>query len=272
METSADSLRSVRECRRGARHDLTTASLQAMLQVWPRYGTLVGRSSEVAKPKRDAGGEVFRVLPRQVDQTIAAALRQWLPGKSWSQVRRLFKARQVILNGNLCEEPGYRLRLVDVVKLLPHSLAPPAREEDVRIRYLDKHIAVVEKPAGMTSTRHADERQLSPRQRQLQPTLAELLPRLIAQREGCRGKAAARRVRPVHRLDRETSGLMVFARTAQAEKHLGHQFRVHSIRRRYVAIADGRRGRTDHRKPIGPRSRRRPARQHQACPTPASAP
>jgi len=45
------------------------------------------------------------------------------PGKIVVQVRRLFKTRQVILNGNLCEEPGYRLRLVDVVKLLPHSLA-----------------------------------------------------------------------------------------------------------------------------------------------------
>ena len=48
-----------------------------------------------------------------------------------------------------------------------------------------------------------------------------------------------RRVRPVHRLDRETSGLMVFARTAAAEKHLGQQFRAHSIQRRYVAVVQG---------------------------------
>ena len=190
----------------------------------------------MAKPKRDSGGEIFRVLPRQVDETIATALRQWLPGKSWSEVRRLLKTRRVTVNGNLCVDPGCRLRLVDVVTLLSHSLAPPAREEDVRIRYLDRHIAVVEKPAGMTSTRHADQRRLPPRQRQLQPTLDELLPRLIAKREGCRGKAV---VRPVHRLDRDTSGLMVFARSVQAEKHLGGQFRAHSIRRRYLAIVEG---------------------------------
>ena len=190
----------------------------------------------MAKPNRDSGGEIFRVLPRQVDETIATALRHWLPGKSWSEVRRLLKARRVTVNGNLCVDPGCRLRLVDVVTLLPHSLAPPVREEDVRIRYLDRHIAVVEKPAGMTSTRHADQRRLPPRQRQLQPTLDELLPRLIAKREGCRGKAV---VRPVHRLDRDTSGLMVFARTVQAEKHLGGQFRSHSIRRRYLAVVEG---------------------------------
>jgi 23S rRNA pseudouridine1911/1915/1917 synthase len=211
----------------------------------------------VTRSERDAVEKIFRVLPRQVDQTISAALRVWLPGKSWSDIRRLLKSRQVMVGGNLCVDVGYRLRLKDVVKLLPHSLAPPAREGNVHVRYLDKHIAVVEKPAGMTSTRHADQRQLPPRQRQLQPTLDELLPRLIARVEAGKGKGVkgvkgvksmkgvkgvkggVRRVRPVHRLDRETSGLMIFARTAQAQQHLEHQFRVHSICRRYLAIARG---------------------------------
>jgi 23S rRNA pseudouridine1911/1915/1917 synthase len=193
----------------------------------------------VASRKPDSGDKIFRVLPRQVGQTVSAALREWLPGTSWSEIRRFLKSRRVMVSGNLCLDAGYRLRLQDVVKLLPHSLAAPAREEDVRIRYLDKEIVVVEKPSGMTTTRHADERQLPPRQRQLQPTLDELLPQLIARREGRRSMGSQRRVRPVHRLDRETSGLMVFARTAQAEKHLGHQFRLHTIRRRYLAIVHG---------------------------------
>lgn len=193
--------------------------------------------------------QLFRVLPRQVDQTIAAALREWLPGRSWSEVRGLLKSRRVTLNGNLCLDAGRRLRLTDVIKLLEHSAAPPAREEDVRIRYLDKHVVVVEKPAGMTSTRHEDERQLSPRQRQLQPTLDELLPGIIARRErggekhrakdGKRPKLEQRRVRPVHRLDRETSGLLVVARTAQAQHHLEQQFRKHTVQRRYVAVVRG---------------------------------
>lgn len=193
----------------------------------------------MAKIKPESGDTIFRVLPRQVGQTVAAALREWLPGKSWSEIRRLLKTRKIMVSGNLCDDAGYRLRLVDVVKLLPQSLAAPVREEDVRIRYLDKHIAVVEKPAGMTSTRHADERELSPRQRQLQPTLDELLPRVIAKKEGGRGKGSVRHIRSVHRLDRETSGLMVFARTVEAEKHLGQQFRVHSIQRRYMAVVRG---------------------------------
>lgn len=200
---------------------------------------VAGRERELNKRKREDGGDIFRVLPRQVDQTIASALREWLPKASWSEVKRLLKTRRIMLNGNLCDDAGRRLRLQDVVKLLPHSVSAPGREEDVRIRYLDSHIVVVEKPAGMTSTRHADERQLSPRQRQLQATLEEVLPRIVAKREKTRGRDATRRVRPVHRLDRDTSGLMVFARTAQAQKHLEQQFRVHSIRRRYVAVVQG---------------------------------
>mgnify|MGYP000902521966 FL=1 len=189
----------------------------------------------VAKPKPDSGDQIFRVLPRQVDETVAAALREWLPGKSWSEIRRLLQTRQVMVSGNLCQDAGYRLRLVDVVKVLRHPMAPPAREDDVRIRYLDKHLAVVEKPAGMTTTRHSEDYDRSPRQWQRQPTLDEVLPRVIAKME----KQGVRRVRPVHRLDRETSGLLVFARTAEAQDHLEQQFRVHSIRRRYLAIARG---------------------------------
>jgi 23S rRNA pseudouridine1911/1915/1917 synthase len=184
-------------------------------------------------------GTVFRVLPRQADLTIAAALRQWLPGTPWSEVRRLLKSRRVMLSGNLCTDAGCRLRLQDVVKLLPHPLAPPARPEDIRIRHLDKHLIVVEKPPGMTSTRHEDERRLPARDRQSQPTLDELLPRLIAKVEGRRGPKALRPVRAVHRLDRETSGLMVFARTSEAKKGLDQQFRRHTIQRRYLAIARG---------------------------------
>ena len=66
-----------------------------------------------------------------------------------------------------------------------------------------------------------------------------MLPRLIAKLERGRGKGGPRPVRAVHRLDRETSGLMVFARTAKAQKHLEHQFRRHTVQRRYLAIVEG---------------------------------
>lgn len=208
----------------------------------------------MAKSKPDSGEKLFRVLPRQVDQTISALLREWLPGQSWSEVKQLLKSRRVTINGNLCMDAGRRLRLTDVVKLSTHSHAAPPSELDIHIVYLDKHIVVVEKPAGMTTTRHSEEQDMSPRRRQLQPTLDELIPRAIVRyearaRKGERhdrnekgkksAKASVRRVRAVHRLDRDTSGLLVFARTAEAQTHLEHQFRTHSTQRRYVAVARG---------------------------------
>lgn len=204
--------------------------------------------------------QIFRVPPELVNATIAAALRSWLPGKSWSDVKKLLKGRLVTVSGNLCLDEGRRLKLDEVVKLLPHPAAAPPREEDVRIRFLDPHLVIVEKPAGMTTLRHPEERNWPKRRKQLQPTLDELLPRLIAKREAgkprspqsrpkrggkldrkepMRTRGVSRRLRAVHRIDRETSGLMVFARTVDAERALGLQFRDHSLHRVYLAVALG---------------------------------
>ncbi len=171
---------------------------------------------------------IFCVLPRQVDETIGAALRQWLPGQSWSQVRKLLHSRRVMLSGNLCVDPARRLKLQDVVKILPQPMAAPPSETDIRIVYLDAHVVVVEKPAGITSTRHKEEKNWPARRKQLQPTLDEMLPGLIAKQEGRRSRKRLPPVRAVHRLDRDTSGLMVFARTDAAQKHLEQQFRKHT--------------------------------------------
>ena len=212
----------------------------------------------------ESQSQIFRVLPKQADQTIGAALREWLRGKSWSEVRGLLKTRRVMLSGNLCVDPARRLKLQDVVKILPHPSAPLPKEIDVRIVFMDPHVVVVEKPAGMTSLRHSEERHWPSRRRQVQPTLDEVLPRIIAKKErsGHKRPGSLSKVRAVHRLDRETSGLMVFARTVEAERHLVQQFRRHATHRRYMAIACGPVEVADHREPPGPRPGRRPARGH----------
>jgi 23S rRNA pseudouridine1911/1915/1917 synthase len=185
--------------------------------------------------------DIFHVLPQQENQTVAAALRHWLPGRSWGQIRQLMKGRQVMVSGNLCVDSGRRLTLKDVVKILPKPAAAPPRADDIKIRYLDEHLLVVEKPAGLTSNRHKEEQNWPARRKQLQPTLDELLPQLIARTDPRmrRRKGIPPPVRPVHRLDRETSGLMVFARTVRAERHLGEQLRHHTTHRRYLAIVQG---------------------------------
>jgi 23S rRNA pseudouridine1911/1915/1917 synthase len=107
----------------------------------------------------------------------------------------------------------------------------------VVLRYIDEHILIVEKPTGLTTMRHAGEAaEFGTRARKYLPTtLQDLLPGIVA----AHTNKPPGRIRAVHRLDKETSGLVVFARTAAAEGALGTQFRAHSIDRIYRAIVRG---------------------------------
>src|SRR3989442_5991511 len=101
------------------------------------------------------------------------------------------------------------------------------------LHYVDVQIVVVDKPAGLTTMRHPEEAaEFGARARRyLPPTLADLLPELLARRRP--GKPP--HVRPVHRLGKETSGLVVIALTPEAQRYLGKQFPAHSTARRYPA-------------------------------------
>lgn len=194
---------------------------------------------------------LIHILPEQDQIPVGAALKRTLADKSWSQVRRLLETRHVQVNGNLCVDQHRRLNVGDVIKVHAHPLAPPPRQDDVKLRFLDRHVVVVEKPSGMTTLRHNEEKSWDNRRKDLAPTLDEVLPRVIAKverrdeppptksRRGPARRPSLPQVRAVHRLDRDTSGLMIFARNIQAERHLVEQFRAHTTRRSYLAIVVG---------------------------------
>lgn len=206
----------------------------------------------------------YHVQPAQNGKPLAAVLRDAQPEKSWNQVKKLIAARQIQVNGNLCLEEARKLKAGDVIQIWPHPLAPPADERAVKVRFADQHLVVIEKPAGITTLRHAEERNWSPDRKRRQPTLDELVPRALAkhlgwsldpppqkttgQRRGRkehRGRPGFRegiklpQVQAVHRLDRDTSGLMVFARTQEAETALIRLFSKHRIERAYLAVVHG---------------------------------
>jgi 23S rRNA pseudouridine1911/1915/1917 synthase len=208
--------------------------------------------------------DTISILAEQSGVTLASLLRQRLPGQSWNQVRRLIETRHARVNGELCLDPARRLKEGETVELLARAAAPPRHAEEIAIRYLDDHLVVVEKPSGVSTVRHPTERDWNQRRKALTPTLEDLMPKIIARREGRVRKGPLPRLRVVHRLDKETSGLVVFARTVAAESGLGRQFRAHTVTRRYIAVVpgfvppqriatrfvrdrgDGRRGSTDH--------------------------
>ena len=107
------------------------------------------------------------------------------------------------------------------------------------IRHLDGHVVVAEKPSGMSTVRHPLERDWDARRKALSPTLEDIVPKLIARTGGQRKSGTLPRLRIVQRLDKETSGLVVFARTVEAESQLGRQLRAHTVERRYLALVRG---------------------------------
>ena len=106
-------------------------------------------------PRSDA--QVFHVTEDLTQLTLVSLLRHWLPAESWSKVRKLLSGRHIQVNGNLCLDEGRKLKLNDVVRVLNHSQIAPPKDIDVKIRFKDQHIVIVEKPAGMTTLRHAEE-------------------------------------------------------------------------------------------------------------------
>lgn len=162
------------------------------------------------------------------EPTLAARVRQQT-GVAWSRARRLCTEGRVTLNGERCLDPAARVAegaVVAVDTQAPRQRAGPLPEGT--IVHADRELVVVNKPAGILSV--ADE----PGNRE---TMADHV-RTQLRRTG--GHGADGKLGVVHRLDRDTSGLMVFARTARAQRTLAAQFRQHTIERVYLAIAHGR--------------------------------
>ena len=123
----------------------------------------------------------------------------------------------IVLRGDVELDPGDRVELT--------SAAPPECPAPLRLVHEDDHILVIDKPPGLLTIATDRERER---------TAYRLLRDWIRQR-GARDE----RLFVVHRLDRETSGLMVFAKSVATKEHLQAQFAVRTAERHYVALAEG---------------------------------
>ncbi len=133
---------------------------------------------------------------------------------------------RVTVDGRRCLDPAARVppdAVVAVERRAPKLRTGPL--VDGAIVFCDRDVAVVDKPAGILSV--ADE----PGNRE---TIVDYTRTLLRRVGGVDAPLGV-----VHRLDKDTSGLMVFARTAHAKRALAFQFREHTIDRVYHAIAHG---------------------------------
>jgi 23S rRNA pseudouridine1911/1915/1917 synthase len=159
--------------------------------------------------------------------TLAAALRRRLPDKSWSEVRALCTTGKVSLDGERALDPAARVRAGQRVELRPNAPRPQTLPAGFRIALEDAHLVMIEKPSGISSV---------PYDRKETGTALDLI-RAAWRRAGKR--ATATPLYTVHRIDKDTSGLLVFAKTRLAERGLHEVFQRHTATRAYLAVAEG---------------------------------
>jgi 23S rRNA pseudouridine1911/1915/1917 synthase len=183
------------------------------------------------------GVSQFVVRRAESGQTLLECLRSRL-ALSQADAVRMIEAGRVAVAGTIRTSPQWRIGGGQRIEI--KSPSGPSRQQRRASRldpsvivHEDDHIVVVDKPAGLTTMRHPEEAAEfgSRGQRFLPETVADLLPPLLSGRD--------RRVIPVHRLDKETSGLVVFARNPDTARHLGRLFREHRVERRYLALVRG---------------------------------
>ncbi len=174
---------------------------------------------------------------------ILAELRRHMPGQSWSVVRNLLHSRRVAINGVVCVDEGRALTTGETIGVCSAPLPPPPTDNDVVVRYVDRQLVIVEKPSGMTTLRRMSEMGWTGARRRAQPTLDESVARLIAQhaaeKNGQRLRQRVPKLFAVHRIDRDTSGLLVFARTEAAQQQIISQFAEHKAVRKYFCVIPG---------------------------------
>src|SRR5688572_14992107 len=177
---------------------------------------------------RDSHEHQRFVVPSSLDGRPLDGALKTLGHFSWGDARKLIARGKVKVADAVVVDGERRIRTGDVIEIDPRARRPSAASFDrTRLVYVDPHIVVVDKPAGISTVPYETGERGT-----LDQLVAVLLPR-------ARGKGPPASLGVVQRLDKETSGLVVFARTFGAKKALAAQFRAHTVHRRYLAIVHG---------------------------------
>lgn len=159
----------------------------------------------------------------------------------WTQAKRLCARGKVKVDGEVTTDPGARVREGSIVAIDPGApvvvqtglpggpnTGPALNLERARVVHLDPHVLVFDKPPGINTVPYVEGER------------GALVDRLGVALHRWKLAPANAPLFVVHRIDRETSGLLVFGRTWLAQRHLAHLFRKHLAERAYVAIVHGR--------------------------------
>jgi len=150
-------------------------------------------------------------------------------GTSWSEVRAVVRTGKVTIAGVRELDPAHRLQAGLAVRVDPQARrVRTVQGPAVDLVYEDSDLVVIDKPSGVSSV---------PFERRETGTALDLV--RAAWRAAGRPRPTAQPLLTVHRIDKETSGLLVYAKNKPAERALARQFRLHTVERSYLGVAQG---------------------------------
>lgn len=173
----------------------------------------------------------FTTESEDVGNRVDRVIAERLPELSRSRVKALIEAGRVTVDGAALTQPSAKVRLGQVIRLdvpPPADDHPAAQAIDLTILYEDDQVVVLDKPAGLV---------VHPAPGNRDQTLVNAL--LAHCGDSLAGIGGVRRPGIVHRLDKDTSGVMVVAKTDRAHASLSEAFAEHSIERAYQAVVWG---------------------------------
>jgi 23S rRNA pseudouridine1911/1915/1917 synthase len=165
----------------------------------------------------------------QIGQRLDKVLAESLPDLSRTEAQRLIKASEVQVNGRTSKS-AYKLEAGDTVTLsLPQPLNEAILAENITLDllYEDEAIVAINKPAGMV---------VHPAYGSRAGTIVNAA---LYHWPEMRRVTGEERAGIVHRLDKETSGALVMAKTSPALKNLQAQFKARTVHKVYLALVEG---------------------------------
>jgi len=162
----------------------------------------------------------------QAGVTVSAFVKE-RANVAWSVAKRHVTSGKVFVDGKIVVEVDRRLAAGEQVELRMSARRPLDPEREGVLAYDDAHLVVIDKPAGVNSVPYEDRET---------GTAMDLI-RGAWRRMGKDATSVPLHI--VHRIDRATSGLLMFAKTKRAELGLAAQLRSHEMARQYRCVAHG---------------------------------
>jgi len=170
-----------------------------------------------------------RLQPEESGERLDKTLVKLMPELSRAQWQRLIADGLVLINGKPAKA-SQRLEGNEVIEAeIPEPAESPINPEDIPldVRYEDNDIIVINKPAKMV---------VHPAPGHFSGTLVNAL---LAHCPDLPGVGDTKRPGIVHRLDKDTSGLIVVAKNDHALRHLQAQFKAREVSKHYIALVEG---------------------------------